>query len=209
MDSETEHDQEPQEEQQHHKDEDRVSDSTTSPTTTTPTNQVDKEEQRSPTTMPPNTENKDPISPSETSTSSRSQVPTFKKAKPPLPAEKLSGLDTFFCVIERPENLMNIAGLWEFESAPELQKIREELELMVERFPRFRQHIVRQPFGSIWFEDYDFNLDDHIVVEDLPENCDQETYRLEISRISSLSLDESKVDLVFALHESSLDLRCI
>eukprot|EP01102_Stenamoeba_stenopodia_P002952 TRINITY_DN12889_c0_g1_i1.p1 TRINITY_DN12889_c0_g1~~TRINITY_DN12889_c0_g1_i1.p1 ORF type:complete len:566 (-),score=106.80 TRINITY_DN12889_c0_g1_i1:37-1734(-) len=141
------------------------------------------------TKMPPNTEKKDDVFPTEVSQSSTKFA---KHVLPPLPAERLSGLDTFFCVIERPENLMNIAGLWEFRSAPDVDLVKEELQLMVERFPRFRQRIVRKPFGSIWFEDYDFNLDDHLVIEDLPKDCDQETYRLEISRIASLPLDESK-----------------
>ena len=196
-----------QEEEQHHKDDEQLDESEQSQINSTNQDLAEEDQEKPPTpainatTMAPNTEKKNDIllSSAESSTTSRSHS---KKSMTPLPAERLSGLDTFFCVIERPENLMNIAGLWEFKAALDLQKVREELELMVERFPRFRQRIDRKPFGSIWFEDYDFNLDDHIIVEDLPENCDQEAYRQEISRIASLSLDESKVTTSYDNKES-------
>jgi hypothetical protein len=130
--------------------------------------------------------------------------------------EALSGLDNFFCLIESPQNLMSIAGLWFFDGPPDMLKVRECLQRMTERFPRFHKKvsfffffffassltIILPPFfpsssqviegekGNRWFEDYAFSLDDHIIVEDL--NDDEEALRHSISKVMSLPLSEKK-----------------
>ncbi len=107
-----------------------------------------------------------------------------------LAEETLSSVDYAWLRMDEPANLMVINGVLVFGEELEPETLRRVLEERFLTIPRFRQRVVRRRRGRpVWQEDPDFDLDRHMVVEQLPQPADQATLRDAISERLGASLD--------------------
>jgi len=83
--------------------------------------------------------------------------------------ERMSPVDTAWLRMDRPTNLMQIAGILVLETPLDLDRYRQTLEeRLVERFNRFRQRVEQDLTGAWWSDDPDFSIDNHLSLHRLP-----------------------------------------
>ena len=90
----------------------------------------------------------------------------------------LKPADAAWLNMERPDNLMNINGLLFFKGCPERARLADVLERRLCCFERFRMRVVPQPVGiPRWELDPEFDIDRHLIYEDLPHPTRQEVLK--------------------------------
>lgn len=83
--------------------------------------------------------------------------------------EDLTGVDRAWLQMDRPSNPMMIVGLITLASALDLAQLRE---LIKERFVVYRRFgcvPINSSMGGSWVESANFNVDDHVLCQGLPE----------------------------------------
>lgn len=93
---------------------------------------------------------------------------------PGLPTEALRSVDYAWLRMDEPANLMIIHGVLVFDTPLDAARVRELVRERLLSIPRFRQRVV-QPTGGgwpEWQESPDLDIDDHFVVQTLPEGSD-------------------------------------
>ncbi len=104
--------------------------------------------------------------------------------------EPLSSVDYAWLRMDEPANLMVINGVLVFDRALAPEALRRVLEERFLTIPRFRRRVVFRRRGRpLWQDDPDFDLDRHMVVEQLPQPAGQETLRDAISERLGAPLD--------------------
>ncbi len=82
--------------------------------------------------------------------------------------ERMSAVDTAWLRMDRPTNLMQIAGILVLETPLDLDRYRQTLEeRLVQRFSRFRQRVEQDLTGAWWADDPDFSIDNHLSLHRL------------------------------------------
>ena len=108
----------------------------------------------------------------------------------------MSGADTAWLHMDRPNNLMVISGALWFDQPLDWKQLREVVSRrLVERFPRFRQRVVesRLPLrGPHWEDDPDFDLDLHLHHAALPAPGDRAALEDFLSDLIAQPLDRSR-----------------
>ena len=114
---------------------------------------------------------------------------------------RLSGLDRWFLLYEKPFAHMHVAGNSIFEAGPlrrpdgglDIARIRAFIESRLARIPRYRQVLAETPFGTpIWVDDPRFDLDYHVRHVCLPPPGDDAQHKAMCGRIFSEPLDRTK-----------------
>ena len=113
--------------------------------------------------------------------------------------ERLTGADAAWLHMDRPTNRMIVNIVSWFDEEPDWDQMRAALQKRwIDVYPRFRQ-IVREPtlqLGKVavpeWVEVDDFNLDDHIVTERIPEPGDDAALHAYVERHVADSLPKGQ-----------------
>jgi WS/DGAT/MGAT family acyltransferase len=109
--------------------------------------------------------------------------------------ENMSWVDAAWLRMEHPTNLMQIAGILEFDEPLDFGELKRMLEDRLLQFNRFRQRVIfpRIPFGRIqWAYDRRFDLDYHLRRIALPSPGDKAALQEVVSNLMSTPLDFSK-----------------
>jgi diacylglycerol O-acyltransferase / wax synthase len=109
--------------------------------------------------------------------------------------ETMSNVDTAWLQMDRPTNLMMIAGFMVLENPLDFNRLVATIERKLLVFDRFRQRIVppRTPFGNYtWELDPYFDIRTHVHRSALPSPGDQATLHDIMSEIASTPLDRSR-----------------
>jgi WS/DGAT/MGAT family acyltransferase len=83
-------------------------------------------------------------------------------------AERLSRVDNAWLRMDSPTNLMMIIGVWLLQPAIDHATLCRRVEERLLKYPRFRQKAVPDALGATWVDDDEFDIEAHVVAEDLP-----------------------------------------
>lgn len=106
--------------------------------------------------------------------------------------EPMSNVDTAWLRMERPTNLMMIAGVMIFAGRLDPKRIRDLLAERFLAFARFRQRAVQSAGGPWWETDQEFDIDWHVRVVALPGAADKPELEAFVSELTSTPLDHSR-----------------
>lgn len=115
----------------------------------------------------------------------------------PLNIEPVSSVDSVWLSMEDPTNLMMVSGVISFESPPDFDAIKANIQSRFLRFRRFRQRIVQPKIPlapaswSPWFweTDPDFDIDNHMHEITLEPDGYRHTIRELVGNLISTPLD--------------------
>jgi WS/DGAT/MGAT family acyltransferase len=88
-------------------------------------------------------------------------------------AERMSRVDNAWLRMDNDVNLMMIVGVWLLQPAIGYRVLSERIAERLLKYPRFRQKVVEETFGSNWVVDEDFDLRRHVLREKLPRKRGQ------------------------------------
>ena len=106
--------------------------------------------------------------------------------------EPMSGVDTAWLRMERPDNLMMITGVMILADRLDVSTLRQLIESHFLSYPRFRQRAIRRSRKAYWEEDTRFDLNWHVRRIGLPGNADRAALQEIASDLMSTPLDYSK-----------------
>ena len=91
------------------------------------------------------------------------------------PTSRMSSHDTVFLHWERPEQPMHVGEALVYSGTLTADALVKKIEARMSLLPRYRQRIVRTPFGiahPVWEDDPTFDVRNHVTEEWLPEGSD-------------------------------------
>ena len=83
--------------------------------------------------------------------------------------ERMSGVDTAWLRMDSQANLMMIVGVWVFDAPMRREDLEARLRDRLLVYDRFRQYVHTDPTGAWWVADDSFDLENHLVREQLPD----------------------------------------
>ncbi|MBT8137710.1 MAG: wax ester/triacylglycerol synthase family O-acyltransferase [Gammaproteobacteria bacterium] len=97
--------------------------------------------------------------------------------------------DTAWLRMDSPTNLMMITGVIELKSRVTLQQVRDLIEQRFLSFPRFRMRAIQDLTGAWWEEDPEFDIANHVVAQEPPEDPSKRGLERLASQIASTPLN--------------------
>ena len=91
-----------------------------------------------------------------------------------LSGERMSKVDTAWLRMDSDANLMMIVGVWQLAPGVKHAAVCERIEGSLLKYERFRQRVVEDATGATWVNDRNFDLANHVVLEQLPRSANQE-----------------------------------
>lgn len=121
-------------------------------------------------------------------------VPPSELERPPsLQAEPLSAVDYAWLRMDDPTNLMMISGVLVFDEPLALDKVKAVVAERLLHVKRFREKVVGLGGGRPrWEPDPAFDLDAHVVEQQLPAPGDDAVLREAVSDLMSRPLDPAR-----------------
>lgn len=116
-------------------------------------------------------------------------------ASPTITTERMSRVDTAWLRMDTEANLMMIVGVWLVEPTLGLADLRERVEGSLLKYDRFRQRVVEDAMGAHWVEDGSFDINAHVVAEDLPVARGQspvEALKARVGELAATPLNPSR-----------------
>jgi diacylglycerol O-acyltransferase / wax synthase len=117
-------------------------------------------------------------------------------------SERLSALDATFLKVEDHNAHMHVGAVSLFDAAPltrpdgviDSERIRRLIEVVLHRFPRYRQRLAWTPLfrHPVWVDDAAFNLNYHVRHVSLPKPGEERLLKRLAGRIMSQQLDRGK-----------------
>jgi WS/DGAT/MGAT family acyltransferase len=107
-------------------------------------------------------------------------------------SEPMSYADSAWLHMDDPTNLMMVSGVLVFDTPLAPDRLRSVIERRMLRFDRFRQRVVdssRPLRGLRWEADPGFDLDRHLVREELPAPGDEVALQKRVGELASEPLD--------------------
>ncbi|WP_332774774.1 wax ester/triacylglycerol synthase family O-acyltransferase [Polaromonas sp.] len=86
-----------------------------------------------------------------------------------LSGERMSKVDTAWLRMDSAANLMMIVGVWQLAPGVKYAAVCERIENSLLKYDRFRQRVVEDAAGATWVMDRNFDLANHVVLEQLPK----------------------------------------
>jgi diacylglycerol O-acyltransferase len=87
--------------------------------------------------------------------------------------ERMTRVDNAWLRMDNDVNLMMIVGVWLLQPGIGYEALCERIGDRLLKYPRFRQKVVEDTFGSSWVVDEDFEIQRHVVREKLPRKRGQ------------------------------------
>jgi diacylglycerol O-acyltransferase / wax synthase len=88
-----------------------------------------------------------------------------------LTGERMSRVDTAWLRMDNDANLMMIVGVWMLRPSVRFADVCEKIEQRLLKFPRFAQRVVEDAAGATWVKHEDFNIEQHVLREQLAPNA--------------------------------------
>lgn len=107
-------------------------------------------------------------------------------------SERMSGIDTAWLRMERPTNLMMIAGVMIFAEPLECRRLKEVIESRFLKYHRFTQRPAQKTTGTFWETDPHFDIGRHVLRVALPGRADKAELQNLAGDLISAPLDFSK-----------------
>ena len=108
------------------------------------------------------------------------EAPSAAERRVERQVERMSRVDTAWLRMDNDVNLMMIVGVWLLTPAITLPALKERIEAKLLQYDRFRQKAVADAMGANWVHDDDFDIDRHVVVEQLkPHRGETERHALQ------------------------------
>ncbi len=82
-------------------------------------------------------------------------------------AERMSRVDTAWLRMDNDVNLMMIVGVWLLEPGVSYEALCQRVQDKLLKYERFRQKVVQDAMGATWVDDPQFDLQHHVVREEL------------------------------------------
>lgn len=109
-----------------------------------------------------------------------------------MDGRRLSAQDALWLTMDRPTNLMVIDVAIVLDGTISVDVLRRAFSRMIERHPVFAQRAERRGTGWVWVDDPRFDLDAHIVEEDLPTGATMAGVQAVVGRERSRPLDRDR-----------------
>ena len=106
--------------------------------------------------------------------------------------EKVSAVDTAWLRMDRPHNLMMIAGVLMFRERLDIATLRRIVEERFLVFRRFRQRPAELAGVAVWETDRDFDIERHVVHTALPGAAGRKELQALVSRLATTPLDPAR-----------------
>jgi WS/DGAT/MGAT family acyltransferase len=103
--------------------------------------------------------------------------------------ERMSSVDTAWLRMDGPANSMMIVGVAVTGTPIPPADFRRMIEQRLLCFTRFRRRVEPDPLGASWVEDDAFDLDAHLVLDELPGPAGKHELQALVSRLASETLD--------------------
>lgn len=110
----------------------------------------------------------------------------------PLIRKKVSAVDTAWLRMDRPHNLMMIAGVLMFRERLDIATLRRIVEERFLVFRRFRQRPAELAGVAVWETDRDFDIERHVVHTALPGAAGRKELQALVSRLATTPLDPAR-----------------
>lgn len=110
----------------------------------------------------------------------------------PLIRKKVSAVDTAWLRMDRPHNLMMIAGVLMFRERLDIARLRRIVEERFLVFRRFRQRPAELAGVAVWETDRDFDIERHVVHTALPGAAGRKELQALVSRLATTPLDPAR-----------------
>jgi WS/DGAT/MGAT family acyltransferase len=112
----------------------------------------------------------------------------------PLPAERMSRVDTAWLRMDSDVNRMLIVGVWLLAPAIGIERLRERVADKLLCHDRFRQKVVHDVVGASWVEDEAFDIDRHVRLAQLaprPGQSQRQALQELCGELAATALDAS------------------
>jgi diacylglycerol O-acyltransferase / wax synthase len=88
-----------------------------------------------------------------------------------LAGERMTKVDTAWLRMDSPSNLMMIVGVWSLKPSIKYDELCRRVQERLLKYNRFRQRVVEDAAGATWVEDTDFDIERHVLREQLPKHA--------------------------------------
>lgn len=105
--------------------------------------------------------------------------------------ESLSAVDAAWLRMDQPTNLMQVVGVMFFDEPLPAERVRTLVAERLLHFDRFRQRVIDPGMlglGPYWEDALDFDIERHVVIEDLAEHT-EEALQDRVGELMSTPLD--------------------
>ena len=106
--------------------------------------------------------------------------------------ERMSPIDTAWLRMDGPDSAMMIVSVMTTATPLQATQVRDVLRTRLLCFPRFRQRPVPDALGASWHEARDFDLDQHLVVTELPGRGGKRELEALTARLAGERLEPSR-----------------
>ncbi|PID97064.1 MAG: hypothetical protein CSA84_01515 [Actinomycetales bacterium] len=104
---------------------------------------------------------------------------------------QIAASDLTWLLMDRPNNLMHVHGIWEFDELPELEEVRQAvLDRVVTKYRVLSQVPVQRHGRWEWADDVDFEIERHVYRVVL-EDSRPETLRAYVASVFATPFDRS------------------
>jgi diacylglycerol O-acyltransferase len=107
-------------------------------------------------------------------------------------AERMSGVDRAWLLMDHPTNPMIVVGLLVLESGLERTQLRDLVAARFLAFHRFRCYPVADALGASWVESAQFDIEDHISCVALPAPAGQAQLETLLGELASTPFNPEK-----------------
>jgi len=110
----------------------------------------------------------------------------------PIPAQRMSRVDTAWLRMDNDVNLMMIVGVWLLQPGITHAALRERVQDKLLKYERFRQKVVPDAMGANWVHDDAFDIDRHVLHQKLHRTAGQserEALQALVGELANTSLD--------------------
>ena len=112
-----------------------------------------------------------------------------------LVGERMTKVDTAWLRMDSDANLMMIVGVWQLAPGVKHAAVCERIENTLLKYDRFRQRVMEDAAGATWVHDRNFELKNHVVLEQLPKLAkghDQEALQDRVAALATQRLDPKR-----------------
>lgn len=106
-----------------------------------------------------------------------------------LEGERMGRVDTAWLRMDSDTNLMMIVGVWVLRPGISHAALRQRLQDRLLKYPRFVQRVVEDATGAHWVDDAEFDIDNHLLIEQLPRHAKGREQQALQDRLAGLTME--------------------
>ncbi|MBS7809144.1 wax ester/triacylglycerol synthase family O-acyltransferase [Variovorax sp. PCZ-1] len=112
-----------------------------------------------------------------------------------ITGERMTKVDTAWLRMDTNENLMMIVGVWVMRPPVKLAAMQERVKEKLLKYRRFKQCVVEDTAGATWVTDRKFDIEKHVVGEELyiaKGQTAQQAFQSRVAELTMTPLDRKK-----------------